>query len=352
MDSWVQDGLRRDVHSKDTRHEHLKLIQEDHERNRAAPIPLAGWIGRFPDWGSVFFPGEMGAGKTLLAHWLLERIYRCGWPIFTTASTLYGQRLSMQQSFIFPDLVTPGSGVFIDEIHAVLDRYASNSIRNRSYGQARTALRKMQCLVIGASANSALVSMEFKGAADITVAGRLVPPQRRGMKLVFPEFCSMEVRGQADVYFSRDRSLEDSNLGRWMDAGRLSAPDWVWFPRSDDLYNVSKGMDSFETFKIGEAFGITKGALKDASEGAKTDADPDVNVLLAYIDAVIRQIAPNSRGSVNAGSLRVLMDTAGYPHYSQSRIQAALQVIGVSVSARGNFQHEEAVEKLDQPGVN
>ena len=69
----------------------------------------------------------MGAGKTLTAHWIIETMYRCGWVVYSTASTLFSQRFSLQESYAFPDLVEAGSGMFIDEIHIVIDRYAFNS---------------------------------------------------------------------------------------------------------------------------------------------------------------------------------------------------------------------------------
>ena len=281
MDSWVQDPMGRDVHSKDARREHLQLIHEDHNRNRNAPLPVKDFLNPIPEWGSVFIPGGMGAGKTLTAHWIIETMYRCGWVVYSTASTLFSQRFSLQESYAFPDLVEAGSGMFIDEIHIVIDRYAFNSQRNRSYGQAKTSLDGRCSAWLWALQRESLdrLGMEFKGSVDYT----LIPYERPNIpratrgRPYFPNFAWVNVAMLKDIYQESDRRLMDSGYGHLIygRAWERRQGNKLWSPNPADLYQVSKGMDSFETFKIGEAFGIGRAELAEQREGGDEDGQPE-----------------------------------------------------------------------------
>ena len=154
LDNWVQDEFGRDDHSKDVRWKYLTECWEDHERNLNAPLDVAKFISPFPRHGSMFVPGDQGGGKTTIASWTGERFFRCGWHMFSSHSLLLGQRLMLKELYSFPDHITRGSCMFADEVHTILDMYAENSQRQRTYGQASTALRRMLTLIIGASANS------------------------------------------------------------------------------------------------------------------------------------------------------------------------------------------------------
>ena len=349
MDSWVSDPMGRDVHSKDARHEHLRLIHEDHERNRESPLPVKDFISPIPEWGSVFLPGGMGAGKTLTAHWIIETVYRCGWVVYSTASTLFSQRLSLQESFVFPDLVEAGSAVFIDEIHIVVDRYAFNSQRNRSYGQAKTSLRKMQCLVVGASANPSMVGMEFKGSVDYT----LIPYERPNIprasrgRPIFPDFCWVDVAMLKDIYMESDRRLMDSGYGHLVygRAWERRQGNKLWCPNPAALYQVSKGMDSFETFRIGEAFGIGRAELAEQREGKNKTGREGLDEILDWVAAVLPNITANTKGNVTLDAVAAMME-----HNDRKtpkvHIKSALEVLGVTLTARGDFDRDLAIEKL------
>ena len=339
--------MGRDVHSKDARHEHLKLIHGDHERNRNNPLPVKDFLNPIPEWGSLFLPGGMGAGKTLTAHWIIETMYRCGWVVYSTASTLFSQRLSMKESYKFPDLVEAGSGVFIDEIHIVVDRYAFNSQRNRSYGQAKTSLRKMQCLVIGASANPGQVGMEFKGSVDYT----LIPYERPNIprasrgRPYFPNFSWVNVAMLKDIYQESDRRLMDSGYGHLIygRAWERRQGNKLWCPNPADLYQVSKGMDSFETFKIGEAFGIGRGELSGQRD--EESGGYDINDTLDLVGAVLKQTTPNEKGMVTLDAVSALLEHHGNKT-TKTRLRSALEVAGVSMTARGVFAYEDATDRL------
>ena len=348
MDSWVQDPMGRDVHSKDARREHLRLIHEDHNRNRNSPLPVKDFLNPVPEWGSLFLPGGMGAGKTLTAHWIIETMYRCGWVVYSTASTLFSQRLSLQESYVFPDLVEAGSGVFIDEIHIVIDRYAFNSQRNRSYGQAKTSLRKMQCLVIGASANPGQVGMEFKGSVDYTVIPYERPniPRATRGRPIFPDFCWVDVAMLKDIYQESDRRLMDSGYGHLVygRAWERRKGNKLWCPNPAELYQVSKGMDSFETFRIGEAFGIGRGELTAHQEDGP---GYDINNTLDLIAQVLEHTNPTDKGMVSIDAIAALLEHGGQKT-SKTTLRASLEVAGVSVTARGIFSHDLAKEKIDR----
>ena len=121
----------------------------------------------------------------------------------------------------------------------------------------------------------AQVGFEFKGSVDYT----LIPYERPNIpraargRPYFPNFAWVNVAMLKDIYQESDRRLMDSGYGHLIygRAWERRQGNKLWCPNPADLYQVSKGMDSFETFKIGEAFGIGRAELAEQREGgAKT----------------------------------------------------------------------------------
>ena len=98
-------------------------------KHKDAPLPVDQDVTRMPPFGIHLFGGDMGEGKSLFAGFIARHYRRRGWNVFSTAGFLFGQRLRLMEAYSFPDHVTPGSIIFADEIHTLVDRYSANSVR-------------------------------------------------------------------------------------------------------------------------------------------------------------------------------------------------------------------------------
>ena len=126
------DPLKRDVHSLETRKEQWERTEALHQEHREDPV--------YSDhYGLWLVSAPLGKGKTLsCADRLRREFYEMGVPVFHTGSLLFGNRLSVIEGYTFPDIIPPGSAVFIDEVHAYVERYAEASLRQRTLSQATT----------------------------------------------------------------------------------------------------------------------------------------------------------------------------------------------------------------------
>ena len=326
MEAFQRDPLGRDKFSKNERLRQWEHTEELHQRHRNAPLPMKDVLAQLPlpPYGIHLLAAPMGQGKSLAAAVIAKRFYERGWPVYSSASFLFGQRLSLMECYSFPDLVTPGSCIFVDEVHTFVDRYSSNSVRGRTFGQSTTALRKEQVTVLGASANSVMIGWEYKGAAEYAIT----PEQyfRRG-KLKAPPFCHVMLKiGGPYPYQRQDKTL--------VERGFLKVNNQKnYYHRLDPLevMAAAKLIDSFESVRLGENFDIDAKAM--AAERNKDRAENVAGAdLLGLIHRIWQMGFVKPGGSIQFSTLRTLMQQNGVQQASVPKLKAVLELEGIAFS--------------------
>ena len=278
--------------------------------------------------------------NTLAATWIARHFRRRGWNVFSTAGLLFGQRLRLAEAYAFPDHVTPGGFIFADEVHTLVDRYSSNSVRSRTFGQSSTAMRKERVTCIGASAHTIMVGWEYKGVSESVMVPRRWYPSG---KLHAPPFCHIEiVRLFPFPYRRKDQLLMDAGLVRGIDQKRGS-----WRPAPQELMAAAKLMDSFESVKIGENFGIGSKEMKEEREGrggATAEGQSGGQPNLVWVIRRVWEAGYIKEGAkVFFTTLRDIIGQAGLD-ISATKIRSALEMAGCDVS--GTAVHEEDLRTL------
>ena len=333
-DDFVVDPLGRDKFTVNERREEWLRTEELYHENCDAPIPVDPKELRLPRYGIHLSAGGMGSGKTLLASYLGRYFRRRGWNVFSTAGLLFGQRLSLREAYAFPDVISRGCFIFVDEVHTFVDRYSANSVRGRTFGQSSTAMRKEEVTCLGASANSLMVGWEYKGAAECV----LIPKQwyPRG-KLHAPPFCHIGIMKLYPFPYQRQDQL-------LMDAGAVRGIKTFkgWFrPNPQELMGAAKLMDSFESVRIGENFGLDAAAMRQEREGKGVGRGPDaVWLLMRLHDAGL--FVPGEKVYFN--TVTALLEQNGVMGVKATAIRAALATVRCPV--RQDSVHESDLADL------
>ena len=331
----AKDNLGRDVFSKDSRLAEWEETEELHQLHRGAPLPVDTEKLYLPPYGVHLLSGSMGVGKTLTCAFLARRWYRAGWPVFSTAGFLFGQRLTLAEAYAFPDVCTPGSFIFVDEVHTLVDRYSGNSVRARTFGQASTALRKERVTCIGASANSAMVGGEFKAAAEYVLVPKRWYP--KGRRLHAPPFCHVTIQGHGPwPYRRRDQLLED--LG-FLDG--MNQKIFTWKPNPIEVMAAAKLIDSFEAVRIGENFALDAKAMRAMRAEQQTPKEANAELVVEMLQRLYEADHLPELESYTFGLLRTALEQAGVK-VSAAKIRESLELGGCSVSQRGITAEELA----------
>ena len=342
MDEFAKDSLGRDVFTIEERIQEWEETEELYDKYKDAPIPIDPKVLRISEYGIHLNGGDMGEGKTLTATWIARHFRRRGWNVFSTAGFLFGQRLRLAEAYAFPDHVTPGGFIFADEVHTLVDRYSSNSVRSRTFGQSSTAMRKERVTCIGASAHTIMVGWEYKGVSESVMVPRRWYP---GGKLHAPPFCHIEVvRLFPFPYRRKDQLLMDAGLVRGIDQKRGS-----WRPAPQELMAAAKLMDSFESVKIGENFGIGSKEMKEEREGrggagAAAEGQSGGTPNLVWVVRRVWEAGYIKEGSkVFFTTLRDIIGQAGLD-ISATKIRSSLEMAGCNVS--GSAVNEEDLRTM------
>ena len=294
---WRDDPHGRDIFSKEQRYRAWAKLEEEHMKNRGAPLPVNNEMLCMPPWGIHLMPGIMGKGKTLVATDDAVEWYRKGWTVMSTAGLLFGQRLRIIEAYSFPNHVPPGGLIFIDELHTFVDTGSSGSIRDRTFAQATTSLRKEQVTVLGASAAPHRVAWTYKLATSyIFLPDQAhMPPGKRKT----PPFCNLRVsRLGPGPYHRGDPVVEQLRKmsGTRVDEVKLG----IWYPDPTRIMESAKHMDSFESIRLGEAFDINSARMaEDRAEQAAEDPNAALNRRLHLYWSIISQHTDKENLDIN-----------------------------------------------------
>lgn len=301
---------------------------------KVEPIGEGEYFGFVLDGDGRYLLGDFTVThNTLWASFVARHYRRRGWNVYSTAGLLFGQRLRLAESYAFPDHVTPGGFIFADEVHTLVDRYSSNSVRSRTFGQSSTAMRKERIGCMGASAHTIMVGFEFKGVTE-----RVMVPRRwyPGGKLHAPPFCYIEiVMLHPFPYRRKDQLLMDAGLVRGADDIKKAR----WRPAPQELMAAAKLMDSFESVKIGENFGIGAKEMQAEREGrggetggASSGQSGGKPNLVWVIKRVHEAGYIREDSKVYFTTIRDILSQAGLT-VSTTQIRSALEMVGCPVAS-------------------
>ena len=327
---WAQDPLGRDKFTKAMRMEQWKRTEELFEQNKDAPLPVDMELLHLPPYGIHLVAGDLGAGKTTWSAYIAKHFRERGWNVFSTAGLLFGQKLGLQETYAFPDHVTPGAVIFADEIHTLLDVYSSNSQRQRTFAQATTAMRKEQITCIGASRNTMMVGWEYKGNADTLILPSLasVPPGSR----VTPPFVNLRIWAKSHPYDRVDPQVQElyTYMGRRAPQKMVSS----WFPKPQDVLEAAMLMDSFESLKLGENFDISADVMKRAREGDTGGEKAVDSIIQKYLWFVWQVIQDYEGKTMTWTQIRDIVADGGHKVTAIALADACRSVLP-TVSVRG-----------------
>ena len=301
----------------------------------AEPVGEDDYYGFTLDGDGRYLLGDFTVThNTLTCAWIARHFRRRGWNVFSTAGLLFGQRFDLADAYSFPDHVTPGGFMFADEVHTLVDRYSSNSVRGRTFGQSSTAMRKEEITCVGASAHTVMVGWEYKGVSECVMI-----PQRwySKSKLHAPPFCHIGVNKMFPFPYKRKDQL-------LMGAGLVAGSDQkiaYWRPSPQELMGAAKLMDSFESVHIGENFSLDAKAMKAARDGQSQAKDEPPN--LVY---VVRRVW--DAGYIRAGesvyftTIRDVIQQAGLK-VSATAIRSALEMAGCDVKSASVHEGDLAI---------
>ena len=262
------DPFGRDDFSLDAKVAATRAINESYERNREAPVYPQLWCPP----GLYVLSGDMGDGKTLIAVAIARLFMLCGWPAYSANAGLgFGKALSEAQTFNFQDVVTRGSCLVADELHAIYGRNAGQAVRGKTMAQGTAGFRKEMIWAFGATSREWMIGGDLKAA--VRGIGYPEPTQPEGRRIAPPWAYKAVKWHYPDPFRGRQyRETLDPELRH-----REPTDQWTQVLHPYDLWEAGKLYHSWE--KIITDFGGKLGAkaFREARNGGDDELqDQDV----------------------------------------------------------------------------
>lgn len=327
----------RDAFSADARVKAWDRLEAVHEKNKGLKLPYSHGV-----W---MLSGDMGSGKTLYAGMLGARQYELGMEVFSTTSFLFGRRIDPVDVYTLAESVPDHSFIFIDEAHALSDRYGENSIRQRTLSNSMAMLRKKGCFVVLASVHEERVAFSLKGlCSSIIYLVRYTPAaRRRGKRMPFPPWCYVRPVLVGPNPFEGKRIADMWGLpraqGTTRRVNRRPVNPWA-------LYEAAKVIDTWQ--KPGIADGILTKADDIKSRVAGDDENTSSNLqerASEYLGAVANAINAGydmeaERPSMEHARLSELARAHGWSGENKEGIAILKAYVGL------NSQYKVSIDKL------
>ena len=245
------DPFGRDDFSLDQKVAATRAINEAYERNRETPVYPALWCPP----GLYVLSGDQGDGKTHAAVAIARLFMLCGWPVYSAnAGVGFGKALDEAQTFNFHNVVTRGSCLVADELHAIYGRGAGNAVRGRTMAQGTAGFRKEMIWAFGATSREWMIGGDLKSAVrGIGYPEKTQPQGRR----IAPPWCYKAIKWHyPDPFRGRQyRETLDPELRH-----REPTESWTQVLHPHDLWEAGKLYHSWE--KIITDFGGNLNASK------------------------------------------------------------------------------------------
>ena len=240
---------QRDAYSAGRRAQAWRDLQALHDEARETQrIPYQHYI--------YLLSGDMGDGKSLVAAWMMARLYAQGLKVFSNASLLFGRRVDTMDVYMLEQSLPENCALFMDEAHTLADVYGEQSNRQRLLSNALSMLRKKGVRLLLASAHESRVAMSIRAECDMLLYPRR--SRRRPDKPTFPPFCYMTMQSIGPRPWRGRRLGDEWGLGRA--GGRIKRRIRRLNPL--DLYRSGMLMDSFERPDITAGIQTTADALR------------------------------------------------------------------------------------------
>lgn len=174
-----------------TRVNFWEWVEAEHQRNKARAadpedpyeLPALGWC-------SIFISGNKGDGKTTVAAALILPFYIAGYEVFHNSSLLFGVRIEVMDLYLLGEVLKGNCILVIDEIHAILSRYAQGRLADRTAIAGLATLRKKNVVIIAMTSQEATSSHEWRGEADFLIYVLDAPfPDGDGFQWKAPPWC-------------------------------------------------------------------------------------------------------------------------------------------------------------------
>ena len=248
-----------DDYTVDQRVKAARWLMAAYELNRCRPLYPRIW---YPP-GLYLLSGKMGGGKTLIGTNLAVIFAICGWPTYSSAAFLFGKRFDEAQVFAFPNFVTPGCFLFLDELHAIYGRYQGSATRNQTMAQATASFRKQRITCFGTTAREWLVGGDLKAS----VLGLGYPYQSRpaGPRTA-PPWAYRAIRWYYPEPWGGKELRESFGEGNQMECKRGTE-----YPHSYDLTRAGAHFNSWEKIKLDFGGGMSADQFRAQMNGGEVD---------------------------------------------------------------------------------
>ena len=219
------------------------------------------------DYGVHLVCGPRRTGKSTLAGAMAMIYHQYGRNVVSNIGLLFGYRVDVMDLYLMATRAPPDTVIVIDEIHALLSRYAQNALKARMLIEALAGVGKKGLTVIGISQQEHNVSMDFKAECDwIHYPSRRIPHRSDAGHSIYPPWAWLkdEVIGPHPV---RGKSI-----------GEQYGIDVYGPPPSKEtrrlspalIYEAAKLQYTFDDVPFGEQAGLYVSA-KDVREGISAD---------------------------------------------------------------------------------
>ena len=118
------------------------------------------------DFKLVLIIGKKGAGKSLLASYMLAQLYRSGVPVFHNGSLLFGHKLGILELYDSVGRVPVGSAIYLDEIHTINQTSRELATSQVTQNEAWAGLRKKDVLVYIGTSMPGMIGRRTRGQCD------------------------------------------------------------------------------------------------------------------------------------------------------------------------------------------
>ena len=303
--SMKPDTLHRDRYSEAERLAAWKQVNDMHmwAREHNPGIPK--------EHGIYLLSAEMGGGKSMWAigaaimAWAHRAI-----PVFSSESmgALFGYQLTLEEVYMFPDVVPQGSIVLVDEIAALADAHSGQAVRGRTLYAAMTGFRKGGNLALTMTAAEAMLAWQLRVSMQAVIEPYLQRPKRQKLmsysmtgkpqyttytlrenELDYPPFCYLQARAIALPWegkrvhedrraWQREHEMSDSqrrrNKGHKYTLESVRSGDPVLYDLSAKLY------DTYQRVPISDQHSLSAGRMREASELARAGGRFDTDDVL------------------------------------------------------------------------
>ena len=231
----------------------LELLDAEYERNKGNPKPLG--------WGNFLVSGLKGEGKSTFATLLAALVYASGYKVVHNASLLFAWRVDDMDIIRLGETTEVNMMAVIDELHIHSNRYAQNTLRQRTAVEGLAGLRKNLSPVIGMSQQEHQIAHDWRAEVDAVFypSRSMAPESKRGS---YPPWCwrRIDVGGPQPW---RGKMMGET-LGIQVYREDVTTNGFLIHPQA--WYEAAKLQWSFERVRPGATRNIDSVAMRAAAE--------------------------------------------------------------------------------------